>query len=248
MKITIIKHTAILTVCFLLGYLSASYLNPKFLSHPNSTISIKETSPSTTKNNPPKPNYLVDIPAKYFDPDRSYEMTNGEGKIEYLLLGNNLEVVGPPIPIPLPKNIEVINEEFKYQKLDVTKLPILSDKEADIDNDGNIENNLMYDSRTFDVDGDGKKEKFLYGSIAMNHRPQKVIVIKDGNIIFKSEYLMEIGLYESESNNGFYIGHTIDAGTFPYSGGRIITRYIYDKGKFVPVWYKEVNDLQTTIP
>jgi len=235
------KYIISLIFCFCIGYIIAIYTYPTFLkTRPPIPM------PTLNQNSSQKTEYIVDIPAKYFDPDKVYDETQAPIPGNIFILGGNLEITKPPVAIDCPTNIEVVDEEFKFGHLPITKIPFMSDFEADIDNDGEVESNLAYGDQLIDVDNDGKKEQILYSSVGGTHQPHKVIIIKKGRVIYKSEDLLSIFLLESKSHNGFYLANIFDIGAFPITGGHKLTRFIFENGKFIPVWYRESFDLQTT--
>jgi len=250
-----LKYIITLLFIFSLGYVSSIYTYPR-LSIPKLADSKEEpelspqieTDSVIENNEDQKRPYVVDIPAKYFDPDKVYDNTDAPIPGNIYLLGGNLEITNPPVAIERPTDIKLVNEKYDPEKEPYVVPdfgPIIYS--YDIDNDGVFENNIE-ESESIDVDNDGKLEKIIYGSVAMTHQPHKAVIVKNGQIIYKSDNLMSIRLSGSESHNGFYILEVFNIGSFPMSGGRRITRFINEDGKFIPVWYRDIFDLQTTKP
>jgi len=234
-----VKYIAGIIFCLCVGYLLAIFTHPMI----SPAAKVKST-PMPSRYDEEKPSYIVDIPAKYFDPDEIHDGYPGTT----ILLGGNLEITNPPVAINRPTDIDVIDEEFTLGEPS-TYLDNSSFDPVDMDNDGKEKEYYLRYGKSMDVNDDGEKEKVLYGSVAMTHRPHKAIIIdENGRIIYKSEEHGSISLFESKSHNGFYLIETFDIGAFPMSGGRRITRFIHEDGKFIPVWYREIFDLQTTEP
>jgi hypothetical protein len=229
-----------LILCFFIGYIFAVYTYPKpFKFNPSTTVIPPITNPA--KDNKPNLEHVVDIPLKYFDPESIFKYGNTT-----VLFSEMLDVSLAPVTIPKPAEIKVINEEYNPKEKVLTE-PDFGPKiyGKDIDNDGDFENNIK-DGASIDVDNDGKKERTVYGSIAMNHGSAKVVIVKNGRIIFRSDEKAGFQLIESKSHNGFYITETIESGSLFGVGGARITRYIFENGGFFPVWYKDTFELQTT--
>lgn len=85
---------------------------------------------------------------------------------------------------------------------------------------------------SFDVDKDNQKEKIIVADVAMNHTPHLLKILKDNRIIFEAQGANIWVQEEVSSHNGFLLSQTIDWNTSEYQK----TRYIYDNGKFIPVW------------
>jgi len=94
--------------------------------------------------------------------------------------------------------------------------------------------NKGWDSREFDVTGDGKKETIISANIAMTRGPHIATIVKDGNIIFETSganvWIEEV----ANGNNGFILSETVEFGWYPYK--KELTRYIYKDDSFIPVW------------
>lgn len=100
----------------------------------------------------------------------------------------------------------------------------------------------------FDVDLDGKEEIILSTcGTGGNHCPHKVMIIKDGKIIFSIFSYLVLSINKSETGNGFYAhwvpwgkeGTKWDIGLC-CSPGYMKTRFVYEDGKFKPVYEQEV--------
>ena len=170
--------------------------------------------------------YTVNIPAKYFDGN-----TNGT---DTFIENNNTIIKGffisdPPQSIPMDNTIQAINEKFDTKTIcgkdficDITYGPV------------------------FDVDNDNNKEQIVSIFRGVNHGVDDKYILKNGQIIFKSlDFPQDIT--ESESHNGFYLTYYMD--TFLATPGtRTKVRYIYDQGKFIPVWQQKSTELQVSQP
>lgn len=95
----------------------------------------------------------------------------------------------------------------------------------------------VWTESNFDVDADGKPERILTANTAMNHTPHVLRIVKDTFLIFKYE---GAGVYaeQAEDNDGFILMETIDWN----QNIKRQTRYDYDSGKFISVWYRENCD------
>ena len=137
---------------------------------------------------------------------------------------NAVNVVYPPKPIISTNPVEKIHEKFNPKNsYDETRdLYVLRGQKA-------------WQEYLLDVDADGKKERILSGNVAMNHTPHIALVVKDGYVIFRANgaqtYITGTG-----RNNGFLLHETIDWNT----GEEIVTRYLYQDGKFVPAWDQKI--------
>jgi len=163
--------------------------------------------------------YTVKIPAKYFD-----------GNTDNIYENNNTIIKGffiddPPLAIPIDNSLQAISEEFDPKTI-CGKDFICK---------------ITYGA-TLDVDNDNKKEQIVSIFRGVNHGVDDKYILKDGKVIFKSLYSPQ-GIVESESHNGFYLTHYLD--TFLATPGtRTKIRYIYDQGKFIPVWQQKSTELQ----
>lgn len=88
-----------------------------------------------------------------------------------------------------------------------------------------------WESRKFDVDGDGKNETIINANIAMNHTPTLAMIVKNGNIVFEEEGA-NIWIGKIDNGQGFLLSKTIDWNI----GEGETTRYIYKDGGFMPIW------------
>lgn len=97
----------------------------------------------------------------------------------------------------------------------------------------------------FDVDGDGKPETIISTcSNGGNHCPHEIIIVKNNKIIFSvSPGITDNELTKSDTGNGFYVNWTPvkngDRG-FCCPISQIRTRFVYEKGKFIPVYEQKV--------
>lgn len=82
-----------------------------------------------------------------------------------------------------------------------------------------------------DVDGDGKKEEVLYANLAMNHTPHLVVILKNGNVIYRYQGI-NVQVLEASEDNGFVLNETLDWLT----GNDKTTRFMFKSGKFFPIW------------
>jgi len=238
-----LKYTFGLLFLFILGYILSIYTYPKFINPKLSYLKTEKKTQSETEadqNENEKRQYIVDIPAKYFDPNEFFEYGNTT-----VLLG--VDVILPPVAInESVENIKAIDEFFSTEVKGKFQQDLGPDKIlTDVNNDGINEMDFKY-MDPIDVDNDGIKEKIVFVPTSMNHSGGEILVVKKDRIIFKSGKGANIGIAKSKSNNGFYISEVINAGTVFGVGGGKTTRYIYDQGKFIPVWYREFFDLQTT--
>ena len=239
-----LKYIISLLLCISFGYVLSIYTYPRFTNPKPADSKIepllnkKETVVEQDENE--KRQYIVDIPAKYFDHYKTFEY--GDTTV---LLG--VDVILPPVAINEPvESIKTIDEFFSTEVKGKFQQDLGPDKIlTDVNNDGINEMNFKY-MDPIDVDNDGIKEKIVFVSTSMNHSGGEILVVKKDRIIFKSGSGANKGIAESKSNNGFYISEAINAGTLFGVGGGRTTRYIYDQGKFIPVWYREFFDLQTT--
>lgn len=112
------------------------------------------------------------------------------------------------------------------------------------------------DLREFDVDNDGQVEKIVsLCGVWGNHCPHEILIIKGDKIIFSAYVgLVGLGLENTNTKNGFYLkwvpsskaGSIWDTGLC-CSPGYMKTRFVFEKGKFKPVYeqkilYVEVRD------
>ena len=95
-------------------------------------------------------------------------------------------------------------------------------------------NENVWTETKFDVDADHKPESILTANIAMNHTPHVLRIVKDNFVIFKYE---GAGVYAAQvdNNDGFILTETLDWNKNLTKQ----TRYDYDSGKFIPIWYQE---------
>lgn len=107
---------------------------------------------------------------------------------------------------------------------------------------------IITDLKKFDVDLDGKEETIISTcGTGGNHCPHKIIIVKDNDIIFFIFAGVVLSINKSETGNGFYAhwvpwgqeGTKWDTGMC-CSPGYIKTRFVYENGKFKPVYEQEV--------
>lgn len=107
------------------------------------------------------------------------------------------------------------------------------------------------DAKKFDVDKDGKDEMIIFlCGVGGNHCPHHIIVVKDQKIIFSvSAGLTGLNISKTETGNGFYVHWVPAEGKWDDRGlccslGYIKTRFVYEGGKFIPVYEQEVLYMQ----
>lgn len=129
----------------------------------------------------------------------------------------------PKIPVTNHSTIEAIKETFDPSK------PPEGQKFYK-----HSANEAVWTEANFDMDQDGKPERILTANTAMNHTPHVLRIVKDTFVIFKYE---GAGVYaeQAENNDGFILMETIDWN----KNIKRQTRYDYEGGKFIPVWYQE---------
>jgi len=129
-------------------------------------------------------------------------------------LYNEPEVVYPPVAVENP-------QPFSNKKKFVE-----SEFEASVDN---------WDSREFDVNGDGDKEMIISANVAMTRSPHVAAIVDDGEMVFEAGGT-GIWISESYSKKGFMLTERLDYDI----GIEKNTRYIFDQGSYIPVWYQKV--------
>jgi hypothetical protein len=92
-----------------------------------------------------------------------------------------------------------------------------------------------WESKEFDVDGDGKDEMIISANTASNHTPHIAMVVKNGNIIFEVEGA-NIWIIDVYGGQGFQLHETIDWNI----GEGKITRYVNKDGGFLPIWTQKI--------
>lgn len=139
---------------------------------------------------------------------------------DYINDQNEIEVVGKPQfinnPSVIKKNTLFILQEFEKRLYKPTT------------------EGKAWESREFDVTGDGKKETIINANTAMNHIPHIALVLENGNIIFEAEGA-NIWIDAVDNGKGFLLRETVDWNTKDYK----ITRYIYKDGGFIPIWIQK---------
>lgn len=97
----------------------------------------------------------------------------------------------------------------------------------------------------FDVDADGSEETIIgICGDGGNHCPHKIIIVKEGKIIFSTWGSMSTKeMISSDTPNGFFIKWANDEQEnqgFSSPSGYMKTRFVYEDGKFVPVYEQEI--------
>lgn len=102
------------------------------------------------------------------------------------------------------------------------------------------------DVKKFDVDNDGKDETIIFlCGVGGNHCPHRIVIVKDNKIVFSvSTGLTDLNISKTETGNGFYVHWVPTEGKWDRglccSLGYMKTRFVYDGGKFKPVYEQEV--------
>lgn len=124
---------------------------------------------------------------------------------------------------------------------------------------GDLATRFIYEGYTvvglekFDVDSDGNKESiiFLCGT-GGNHCPHKIIIVKNNKIVFTLDSgLTGLDLVKDDTGNGFFVhwvpseGDEWDAGLC-CPPGYMSTRFVYEKGKFIPIYEQKVMYTKVT--
>lgn len=154
-------------------------------------------------------------------------------------------------PLPPIKSLNQLKKESEFSDA----YPYMEFYLKDVKKYGNIANRFINESlgvrevRKFDVDMDGKEETIItlctYGA---NGCPHKFIIIKDNSIIFSVEVEgRHLNLISSETGSGFYV-HWIPKekegtkweNSYCCPPGYMKTRFVFEKGKFIPVYEQEV--------
>jgi len=225
----------LITAYFLGGaylYLQNKELKQEITQYKNKPDQLKTKENKEYEDSTTERPHIVDIPARYFDPDEIFEYGNTS-----TLLGVDVNL--PPVAIEISaKGVQLFDEELDLRVVNPSSF-------TDINKDGYHERDYHYGD-PIDVDNDGIKEDVIsVETVVMNHGAADLIIVKNNRIIFKSG-IVAGNIKPSKSNNGFYLNEMIDSGTLLGVGGGRTTRYIYEQGKFIPVWYQNHFDLQTT--
>ena len=127
------------------------------------------------------------------------------------------------IPIETQTKIEAVNETFNPDQPPEGQKFYKHSTNEDV-----------WTEASFDVDQDSIPERILTANTAMNHTPHVLRIVKDSFVVFKYE---GAGVYaeQAENNDGFILMETIDWN----KNIKRQTRYDYEAGKFIPVWYQE---------
>lgn len=98
---------------------------------------------------------------------------------------------------------------------------------------------LVGNVEKFDVDNDGNKEQIVdMLPPGVNGKGARVDIVKNGKIIFTdSDYYVSIE--PTKTNNGFYLVWT-SGDQFDQGKGETRTRFVFENGKFIPVWEQEI--------
>ena len=189
----------------------------------NQNTMNKETSSNNTNVdnfNNVEMSYATDMPLEYFEGDA----VGGNGESTYLeKMGYQGEI------IPVVNDVKIDYENLNDPLEGFNNLPDM------------YELHEPYWGEAIDVDGDSALEKVFYYSTAMNHIPHVVNVVKNNNVIFRASG-PSIELVKTENGDGFYTEEYIWNDT-PAASTRI-TRYIYENGEFLPVWYRKIYVLE----
>lgn len=148
-----------------------------------------------------------------------YSMEGGIYK-EFVRSVNEVEVVGKPQFIDKPEIIK-LNKPFNEQEFEEGLYKLSTNK--------------GWESREFDVDGDGESEMIVNANVAMTQSPHIATIVDNGNIIFNAGGA-GIWIEEVHGGQGFILKETVDWNT----GEEKRTRYVYKDGGFMPVWTQKV--------
>jgi len=143
-----------------------------------------------------------------------------EKNFAYIQLINNqneIEVIGEPQFIDNPQNIK-INKPFNIKEFEKGLY-----KYSATDNG--------WESREFDVTGDGKAETIINANVAMNHTPHIALVVENGNIIFEANGA-NVWIDKVSDGKGFLMRVTNDWSSKDYR----LFRYVYKDGGFMQIW------------
>jgi len=100
--------------------------------------------------------------------------------------------------------------------------------------------NIITSVENFDVDKDGIDEKIIsICGLWGNGCPHRILVVKNNQIVFSTNGL---SVLKTESNNGFTIVWQKEYKD-PY--GEMRTRFVFDDGKFIPIYEQEVKYFYT---
>ena len=186
----------------------------------NKTPDIVNSETEKIKGDMLNKRYITDLPLEYFDGQNN----GGNGEYTYL---DKMGYWGEINPVQNKNDIKFsnLNEPF-------TGFDSIYNKDPSHD---------PYWGESVDVDNDGESERIFYYSIAMNHTPHVLNIVKNDKIIFRAEG-PSIQLVKTQSGNGFYI-EEYNWSDIPTANTKI-TRYIYKDGKFIPVWYRNIYVLE----
>lgn len=145
------------------------------------------------------------------------------------------EVTFPPVIIsPTPKTL-VVKIPFDPKKPDI----VWQNWKNEIsDNPTKYSNASPWAEGDFDVDKDGKSEKILVADTQIDHGGNWLEIVKDNNIIFETRGV-NLKASSTPDNNGFYLTETKDLWDGNFSTITRKTRYIFDSGRFIPIWYQD---------
>ena len=124
-------------------------------------------------------------------------IVKGGGFKEHVRLNNEVKVLGKPEFIDNPQ-VTYFNQPFVENEFE-KDLYKVSDYKG-------------WDSREFDVDGDGENEMIINANVVMNHTPHIAMIVDNGTIVFEAKGA-NIWIEEVDDNEGFLLSETIDWNT-----------------------------------
>lgn len=97
----------------------------------------------------------------------------------------------------------------------------------------------LYSEKQFDVDKDGKQERFLYFNLmGANVGESWVEIIKDNKVIFDASGNDYTKIIPAKDGNGFFLEWNDN---YKMSDGYMRTRFVYDGKKFIPVYEQQIR-------
>ena len=197
--------------------------NDTYNSFPTTTISLsKDDYSNEIKSLPP-----VSTKEQYLDLTKTYTIENYRKDYEKKLHTDDFFVDKEPSWNDMYKEFGDFGSRFLSDKYDERKWIVKSIKEVDVDNDG-------------------KKEKIIYMLEALDNVDQRIVIVKGDKIVFTFKGDRDNGpeLIFRDDGNGFYVKWTA---LKHYEGvgrccsrGYTKTRFVFEKGEFVPVYEQEV--------
>lgn len=169
----------------------------------------------------------------YTTPEQAEMLLKGIKAIKKIIGGENISIT----------EVDSVGEAIQdcpITRLGIAKTEIVSEKfNPDQPPEGQkfykySEDDSIWTETNFDVDQDGIAERVLTTKTAMNHTPHVLRIVKNGNVIFKFDGA-GLDAVPVEDSDGFILSQTIDWN----KEIKRQTRYDYDSGKFIPVWYQE---------